>query len=58
MRALTLKFLLLFSAQVMLWNYFNFTPYLFIVFLPAMNSRRNFRVEALIARPPLRPPGP
>ena len=36
MRALTLKFLLLFIAQVMLWNYFNFTPYLFIVFLPAM----------------------
>ena len=36
MRASTLKFLLLFIAQVMLWNYFNFTPYLFIVFLPAM----------------------
>ncbi len=36
MRASTLKFILLFIAQVLLWNYFNFTPYLFIVFLPAM----------------------
>ena len=36
MRGSTLKFFLLFIAQTALWNYFNFTPYLFIVFLPAM----------------------
>ena len=36
MRRLVLKFFLLFIAQTALWNYFNFTPCLFIVFLPAM----------------------
>ncbi len=36
MRQTTVKFLLLFVAQVMLWNYFNFTQYVFITFLPAM----------------------
>lgn len=30
------RFVLLFLAQVALWNYFNFTPYVFVVFLPAM----------------------
>lgn len=36
MRGSTLKFIVLFVAQTALWNFFNFTPYLFIVFLPAM----------------------
>lgn len=36
MRASTVKFLLLFVVQLLLWNYFNFTQYVFIVFLPAM----------------------
>ncbi len=36
MRSPALKFILLFIAQTALWNYFNFTPYVFIVFLPAM----------------------
>ncbi len=36
MRQTTVKYLLLFVAQVMLWNYFNFTQYVFITFLPAM----------------------
>ena len=36
MRSPALKFILLFVAQTALWNYFNFTPYVFIVFLPAM----------------------
>ena len=36
MRTSTLKFVLLFVAQTALWNYFNFTPYVFLVFLPAM----------------------
>ncbi len=29
-------FILLFLAQLALWNYFNFTPYVFVVYLPAM----------------------
>ena len=36
MRQTTLKYLLLLLAQIVLWNYFNFTQYLFIAFLPAM----------------------
>ena len=36
MKASTLKFLLLFVAQLLMWNYFNFSQYVFIVFLPAM----------------------
>ena len=36
MRASTVKFLLLFAAQLLLWNYFNFSQYVFIAFLPAM----------------------
>ena len=36
MRQVTLKFILLAVAQVLLWNYFNFTQYVFIAFLPAM----------------------
>jgi len=36
MRQLAVKYLLLLLAQIVLWNYFNFTQYLVIVFLPAM----------------------
>ena len=36
MRQITLKYLLLLLAQIVLWNYFNFTQYLFVAFLPAM----------------------
>ena len=36
MRRLVLKFFLLFIAQTALWNYFNFTQYIFVVILPAM----------------------
>jgi len=36
MRLSLLKFILIFLAQVAVWNYFNFTPYVLIVFLPAM----------------------
>ena len=36
MKASTLKFILLFAAQLILWNYCNFSQYLIIVFLPAM----------------------
>ena len=36
MRASTVKFILLFVTQLLLWNYFNFSQYVFIVFLPAM----------------------
>ena len=36
MRQTTLKYLLLLLAQIVLWNYFNFTQYLFVAFLPAM----------------------
>ena len=36
MRQTTLKYILLFLAQVVLWNFFNFSQYLLIVFLPAM----------------------
>lgn len=32
----TIKFLLLTLAQILLWNYFDFTQYLTIVFLPAL----------------------
>ncbi len=32
----TVKYLLLLAAQVLLWNYFNFTPLLTIVLLPMM----------------------
>ena len=34
MRASTVKFILLFVAQLLLWNYLNFSQYVFIVFLP------------------------
>ena len=36
MRSTTLKFILLAVAQVVLWNYFNFSQYLLIAFLPAL----------------------
>jgi len=36
MRLSPVKYLLLFLAQVAMWNYFNFTPYVFVAFLPAM----------------------
>ena len=36
MRSTTLKFILLAVAQVALWNYFNFSQYLLIAFLPAL----------------------
>lgn len=36
MRLPVVKYILLFLAQAALWNYFNFSPYVFIVFLPAM----------------------
>ena len=36
MKLTAIKFILLFLAQVAVWNYFNFTPYLFVVFLPAL----------------------
>ena len=36
MRASTVKFLLLFASQLLLWNYFDFSQYVFIVILPAM----------------------
>ena len=36
MKLTALKFFLLFLAQVAVWNYFDFTPYLFVVFLPAL----------------------
>ena len=32
----TLKFFLLLIAQILIWNYFNFSQYLTVVFLPAM----------------------
>lgn len=32
----TLKFLLLTLAQILLWNYFNFTQFLMVAFLPAL----------------------
>ena len=36
MKLSAIKFILLFLAQVAVWNYFNFTQYLFVAFLPAM----------------------
>jgi len=36
MRGTGLKYILLFLVQAALWNYFNFSQYLTIVFLPAM----------------------
>ena len=36
MKALRLKYLLLFLAQAALWNYCNFSQYLVVVLLPAM----------------------
>ena len=36
MRLVSVKYILLFLAQAALWNYFDFSQYLFIVFLPAM----------------------
>lgn len=36
MKRRTLLYLLLFLAQAALWNYFNFSQYLTVVFLPAM----------------------
>lgn len=36
MKAVTVKYILLFLAQAALWNYGNFSQYLLIVFLPAM----------------------
>ena len=32
----TIKYLLLLSAQILLWNYFNFTPLLMVAILPVM----------------------
>lgn len=36
MRYSALKYVLLFLAQAALWNYFNFSPYVLVVFLPVM----------------------
>lgn len=36
MRLSALKYILLFLAQAALWNYFNFSQYLIVVFLPVM----------------------
>ena len=36
MRPGSLKYILLFLAQAVLWNYFNFSQYVLIAFLPAM----------------------
>ena len=36
MRSTTLKYILLFLAQAVLWNFFPFSQYLTLVFLPAM----------------------
>ena len=36
MRLSTVKFILLFVVQLLVWNYFNFLQYVFIVFLPVM----------------------
>ena len=36
MRLSALKYILLFLAQAALWNYFNFSQYLVVAFLPAM----------------------
>jgi len=36
MRASTIKFILLFVAQLLVWNYLDFSQYVFIVFLPVM----------------------
>lgn len=36
MRSYAIKFTLLLIAQVLMWNFFNFTQFLMIVFLPAM----------------------
>ncbi|NLZ19596.1 MAG: hypothetical protein GXY24_04930 [Bacteroidales bacterium] len=36
MKTTTIKYILLFVAQAALWNYFNFTQYLLLVFLPVM----------------------
>ena len=36
MRGTVIKYILLFLAQAALWNYFNFSQYLLVVFLPVM----------------------
>lgn len=36
MKLSTVKFILLFVVQLLVWNYFNFLQYVFIVFLPVM----------------------
>lgn len=36
MKLSAIKYVLLFLAQVAVWNYFNFTQYLFLVYLPAL----------------------
>ena len=36
MKLSALKYFLLFLAQVAVWNYFNFSQYIFVVFLPAL----------------------
>ena len=36
MKLSAIKFILLFLAQVAVWNYFNFTQYLLLVYLPAL----------------------
>ena len=36
MNRLVIKYLLLLVAQILLWNYFNFTQFLTIAILPAM----------------------
>ena len=36
MKLFALRYFLLFLAQVAVWNYFNFSQYVFVVFLPAL----------------------
>ena len=36
MKLSAIKYILLFLAQVAVWNYFNFTQYLWLVYLPAL----------------------
>lgn len=53
MRSLTVKYILLLTAQIILWDFFNLTQFLTIVFLPAMilclPVRRSQNSDMLIA---------
>ena len=46
MNGFTLKYLLLLVAQILVWNYFNFTQFLTIAILPAMTGRTGFGISA------------